>query len=204
MDTTLPYATKQMAYKQGVEIMSNHDRGGWGDFDRFESAFGSFGTEWTLAYPSLDPNTSPSITDMKNDLNNKNQDFINSWGDLGNFGIGDGKYTSPDSDLDGFKALPNWHLSKSLIGAGVEFRTDESFSWGIAAGYFPAGSRGDGRDPFRARNSWGSLPYIPGGSFSTTLDGHWVDGGRGGNTWVPGERTFTDSNTLMVWASWSF
>ena len=169
MDTTLPYATKQLAYKQGVEIMSNHDRGGWGDFDRFESAFGSFGTEWTLAYPSLDPNTSPSITDMKNDLNNKNQDFINS-----------------------------------LTNGEAYYLYQESFSWGIAAGYFPAGSRGDGRDPFRARNSWGSLPYIPGGSFSTTLDGHWVDGGRGGNTWVPGERTFTDSNTLMVWASWSF
>jgi len=180
--------------------MSDHTGDCWGCWDSFERSIESFTTDWTTAYPSLDLN-SPSITSLGSDLDTLNQDWIDRWGDLGNFSFGDGQYTSTDDPLDGFKALPNWQLSKSMIAAGIEFREDR-FSWGICAGYFPAGSRGDGRDPYSARNSWGQMPYIPGSGTSVTTEAYFMDGGRNGDIYVPGGTTFGDSATLMIWVEW--
>ena len=140
-----------------------------------------------------------------------NQDYLNTWGRLGNYNLGDGEYTTPSDDLDGFKTMPNWHLSRGMLGAGLTFAdNDNRFSWGLHAAYFPARSIGDTRSPFTAHETWGGMPYMPGAGIRSLVDnGGFVttDGGRGPDIteWVPNEEyIYGDSWTFMISWSWSW
>jgi hypothetical protein len=184
--------------------MSNHHNEGWGGFDRYESGMQGLASDY---WENVLPTAADDIKSLRAQIDAANTDYIQDWGRYGNPTFGDGSYTHPSDPLDGWKMLPNWYLSESMLGAGIEFR-DEDFSWGIAGGYFTGRLvdgeyKGDPRDPHMARNSWGNLPYIPGGPSVSQTDSYFTDS-RYGPVYNPGEYEYGDSGTLYLWAEFRF